>query len=66
MESSPQQIITYHTTVERVGNDSAFGGWQFKLKEISTIFHLQGEPALSPRDRVKITITKEPADALPS
>lgn len=63
MESPAQQIITYHTTVERVGNDSAFSGWQFKLKEIPTVFHLQGEPALSPGDRVRITITKEPVDA---
>lgn len=57
MEPTQEQIV-YHTTISQV---SPLSNW-FRLTGVQDRFWIDC-PELRPGDRVKITITKEPADA---
>lgn len=62
MEPTTIEVVVMHTEVEAVAKSKAFDCELFKLKDLAAVFHVQHVP-FSPGDRVRITITKEPADA---
>lgn len=68
MEPATLEVITMHTEVEHTLPPSE--EWPnligYKFKEIPAwLYVLQEHCHLTPGDRVRITITKEPIDALP-
>lgn len=63
MESPPQQIVyTWDTTIAWVGMGTN-GMFGMQLRGIPATFWVRDDPEADVDDRVKITITKEPADA---
>ncbi len=69
MESAKVEVIVWRTWCESVKeavNQTAVAqGWVIKLAGVPLALYIKEMPDLSPGDRVKITITKEPAVAEP-
>lgn len=61
MEPTPREVIVYKTTIETVETRGP-EAWVFSIFNITGLWFVSGQPNLTPGDRVRITITKEPPD----
>lgn len=58
-----KEQIVYYTTIESLHTSITPGMWGIKMTDIQSILFLTEPHGFTKGDRVKITITKEPADA---
>jgi hypothetical protein len=61
MEPAQVEVIVHTSTVTNV-EPRGPENWVFSMDNMYGLWLVGGKPCLSPGDRVRITITKEPSD----